>query len=100
MTAYLIHISYTKSIEEFSDFSLTNPDGNNVFESLVDEKKIRNIKQIVNETLHPVGHSFESVAELKKKTDENDRYLIYKVIDNRLNGERSYVMKSSELNNQ
>lgn len=66
-------------------------------EGMLDKNKIKNIKAKVVNSMHLNGHNFDAVAEIKKKTDEKDRYLIWK-INNRhfnCNGQGSYVFKMS-----
>jgi len=66
-------------------------------EGMLDRNKIKNIKAKVVSTLHPHGHNFDAVAEIKKKTDEKDKYLIWKINNRNFgNGQGSYVFKMSK----
>lgn len=43
-----------------------------VAEAMLDKNKVKNIKAKVVNSMHPHGHNFDAVAEIKKKTDEKD----------------------------
>lgn len=67
-------------------------------DALLDSKKISNLKAKINKENNPAGHSFEAVAHLKRKSDEKDEHLIYKMNDRHMNpDEPSYVFKTSKL---
>ena len=70
---------------------------NAVCESVVDDKNNRNLKKKAVHEGNPHGHSFEAVGVLKQKTDNSDRHLIHKINDRRLNGNPSYVFKTSSF---
>lgn len=66
--------------------------------ALLDAKKISNLIAKINKEMNPAGHSFEAVANLKRKADEKDEYFIYKMNDIRMKpDETSYVFKTSKL---
>ena len=54
-------------------------------DSLLDTKKISNLKAKINKENNPAGHSFEAVAHLKQKSDEKDEFFIYKMNDRHMN---------------
>ena len=64
---------------------------------LGDLQHTKNLKKKAMKELHPGGHSFEAVAIFKQTTDKRDKYLIYEINDRRLNGEQSYVFKTSKF---
>ena len=65
-------------------------------ESFTDLKRIHNVRAAARNLANPLGNNFEALAVFKKKCDEKDRYLIFKVNNRDLNGEPSYVFKSSK----
>ena len=67
-------------------------------DTLLNTKKISNLKAKINKENNPAGHSFEAVAHLKLKSDEKDQYFIYKMNDRHMSpDEPSYVFKTSKL---
>ena len=71
---------------------------NKTTDALLDSKKISNLKAKINKENNPAGHSIEAVAQLKRKSDEQDEYFIYKMNDRYVNpDEPSYVFKTSKL---
>ena len=67
-------------------------------DSLLDTKKISNLKAKINKENNPAGHSFEAVAHLTQKSDEKDEFFIYKMNDRHMNpDESSFVFKTSKL---
>ena len=47
-------------------------------------------------SIHAYGHNFDAVVEIKKKADEKDRYLIWKINNHYFNNENgSFVFKMS-----
>ena len=67
-----------------------------VAEAMLDKKKVQNIKSKVANSMHPHGHNFDAVAEIKKKTDEKDQYLVWKINNRHFNnGQQSLVFKTS-----
>lgn len=68
-----------------------------VAEAMLDKNKVKNIKAKVVNSMHPHGHNFDAVAEIKKKTDEKDPYLIWKINNRHFNnGQGSLVFKMSK----
>ena len=65
--------------------------------TMTDKKKISNIKKKITSTLRNEVQSLSAVAELKSTTDTQDQYYIYKINDITLNGNMSYVFKSSRV---
>ena len=64
----------------------------------MDDKNNRNRKKKAVREGNPHGHSFKAVGVLKhKKTDNRDRHLIHKINNRRLNGNPSYVFKTSSF---
>ena len=69
----------------------------NVAEAMIDKNKVKNIKAKVVNSMHPHGHNFDAVVEIKKKTDEKDKYLIWKINNRHFNnGHGSFVFKMSK----
>lgn len=67
-------------------------------DSLLDTKRLSNLKAIINKVNNPAGHSFEAVAHLERKSDEKDKFFIYKTNDRHMNpDEPSFVFKTSKL---
>ena len=66
-----------------------------VSDSVVNDQRNRNLKKKAVSEANPQGHSFEAIGILKAKTDERDKFLIHKVNDRRLNGNPSFVFKTS-----
>ena len=68
-----------------------------VAEAMLDKNEVKNIKAKVVNSMHPHGHNFDAVAEIKKKTDEKDPYLIWKMNNRHFNnGLGSLVFKMSK----
>ena len=68
-----------------------------VCESVANDKNNRNLKKKAVREGNVHGHSFEAVGVLKQKTDNRDPHLIHKINDRRLNGNPSYVFKTSSF---
>ena len=67
-------------------------------DSLLDTKRLSNLKAKINKENNPAGHSFEAVAHLKRKSDEKDEFFIYKMNDRHMNpDEPSFGLKTSKL---
>ena len=65
-------------------------------DSLLDTKRISNLKAKINQENNPAVHSFEAVAHLKQKSDEKDDFFVYKMNDRHMNsGEPSYLRQAS-----
>ena len=45
--------------------------------------------------VNPLGENFEALSVFKEKCDEKDEFFAYRVNSRRLNGEPSFVFKSS-----
>lgn len=67
----------------------------NIASQLTDSKRINDIKRKINFDLKNELHSLSAVGELKSTTDTKDKYLIYKINDNNMNQQPSYVFKFS-----
>ena len=67
-----------------------------VADSFVDMKRIHNIRAEVQQSMSPDGYNFDALAIFKAKCDSKDKYYIYKMNNRGLNGQPSYVFKSSE----
>lgn len=65
-------------------------------ESMLDMNKIKNIKAKVVSSINPSGHNFDAVGEIKKRTDEKDKYLIWRMNNRQFNGQPSFVFKMSK----
>ena len=48
--------------------------------SFTDTKYIENVKSKIKRASRPYGHSFDAVSRLKESWDEQDKFLIYKVV--------------------
>ena len=67
-------------------------------DSLLDTKRILNLKARINKENNPAGHSFEAVAHIEQKSDERDEFFIYKMNNSHTNpDEPSFVFKTSKL---
>ena len=64
---------------------------------VLNDKNNRNLKKKAVHEGNVHGHSFEAVGVLKQKTDNRDPHLIHKINDRRLNGNPSYVFKTSSF---
>lgn len=85
-------IAVRKALEENKSWEEID----NVTKRFVDQQKIRNLKKKATNELHPFGQSLDAVGILKKKTDERDPFLIFKINDRKFNGEPSFVFKTSK----
>lgn len=68
-----------------------------VTDRFIDTNKVKNAKQKVRQEMHPSGINFEAVGELKAKVTERDPYYVCCVNDRKLNGQASYVFKTSKI---
>jgi hypothetical protein len=59
-------------------------------------KQVQNIKSAVKRDNNPIGENFEALGVYREKCNELDPFLIYKVNNRSLNGEPSFVFKSSK----
>ena len=66
-----------------------------VAEQFVDIKRIHNVRQELKHQNNPEGENFEALAAYKAKCAEKDQFLIFRVNNRALNGNPSYVFKSS-----
>ena len=66
-------------------------------EALCDMQHTQNLKKKALKEVCPVGHSFEALGMLKETTDKKDKFFIYEINDRSLNGEQSYVFKTSRF---
>ena len=67
-------------------------------DTLLDTKKISNLKAKLENESNPVGQSFDAVAHLKRKSDKKDKFYLYKMNKRCMNpDEPSYVFKTSKL---
>ena len=72
-------------------------DVENAAEAMLDKSKVKNTKAKVVNSMHVYGHNFDAVVKIKKKTDEKDRYLIWKINNRHFNnGNGSFVFKMSK----
>ena len=72
-----------------------------IAQEYVNKKTLYNAKSHVKQTIDSHGHSFDAVCLFKKKTDVQDRYLIYRLNNQDMNnGHPSYVFKSSTASAQ
>ena len=62
---------------------------------LSDSQRVSDLKRHIKTDLKCEKHSLSSVGELKSCTDTKDKYYIYKINDMNMNGQPSYVFKSS-----
>ena len=83
----------TKAIDDGKDWAEVDK----ICDNFADSQKVRNIKKKALKELNPFGQSLEAVAIYKKKTDERDPYLIYKINDRNFNGQPSYVFKTGKF---
>lgn len=69
----------------------------NVVEVMIDKNKVKNIKVKVVNSMYFYGYNFDVVVEIKKKIDEKDKYLIWKINNCYFNnGYGSFVFKMSK----
>ena len=67
-------------------------------DTLLDTKKISNLKAKLKNESNPAGHSFDAVAHLKRKSDKKDEFYLYKTNNRCMNpDEPSYIFKTSKL---
>jgi len=66
-----------------------------IAEQYADAKQIQNVRDGLRKELHPVGENFEAVGAFRNKCTEKDEFLIYSINSRDLNGQPSYVFKSS-----
>ena len=65
-------------------------------EGTLNKKKIKNLRAKVVNKMHPNGHNFDAIVEIKKKADGKDKYLIWKINNRHFNnGQSSYGFKTS-----
>lgn len=63
---------------------------------MIDKNKVKNIKVKVVNSMYFYGYNFDVVVEIKKKIDEKDKYLIWKINNCYFNnGYGSFVFKMS-----
>ena len=67
----------------------------NVARAFVDIKRVHNARADIVSQNNPLGTNFEALGDFKRKCDEKDSFLIYRMNSRRLNGKPSYVFKSS-----
>lgn len=67
----------------------------NIASAFADKKRLHNARAEILQKNNPLGQNFEALGEFKKKCDERDKYLIYRINCRNLNGQPSYVFKSS-----
>lgn len=64
--------------------------------NFVDMKRIHNVREELRAEKHPAGENFEALGIYKAKCDEKDPFFIYKINNRALNGNPSYIFKSSK----
>ena len=62
-----------------------------------DQQKVRNAKGKIKEEVNEYGGGMEAVANLRRKVKIEDEFLIYKMNDENMNGERTFVFKMSKV---
>ena len=67
----------------------------NIASQFTDSQRIANLKKKINSNLKQEVQSLAAVGDLKAVTDTTDKYYIYRINDQNLNGNLSYVFKSS-----
>jgi len=67
----------------------------NIAEQFANVKRIQNVRDGLRKELNPIGENFEAVGQFRKKCAEKDEFLIYSINSRDLNGQPSYVFKSS-----
>jgi len=67
----------------------------NVAQAFVDIKRVHNARADILSLNNPLGNNFEALGAFKKKCDEKDPFLTYRINSRHLNGKPSYVLKSS-----
>ena len=67
----------------------------NIASQFTDSQRIANLKKKINSNLKQKVQSLAAVGDLKAVTDTTDKYYIYRINDQNLNGNLSYVFKSS-----
>lgn len=60
-------------------------------------KQVQNMKTEAKRHANPVGDNFEALGVFRDKCNELDRFLIFRVNNRSLNGEASFVFKSSQM---
>lgn len=64
--------------------------------SVLNKKKIGNMKEKIKKEVQPYGHNFEAVVNFKEYCDKKDKFYVYKVNDKRGNPDQpSFVFKTS-----
>ena len=76
---------------------VTEQELNNLIDSTLDQQRLRNLKKKCRSEQRPHGHSFEAVSYLKSTISHRDPFFIYKVNDRKMNGEISFVFKTSKF---
>ena len=84
-------------VEALHDEDMTWDDVEKVVDSVIEEGKVRYCKQKIQKETNPFGHSFEAVAELRRRLIDKDPFLVYKINNRNMNGEPSYVFKMSKV---
>ena len=69
----------------------------NIAYKLSDTKAISDLKKSAKYDIDGHGHSFDALGKLKEKADEKDKYYVYKMNNRSMNGQASYVFKSSRI---
>ncbi|KAK3712983.1 hypothetical protein QZH41_012837 [Actinostola sp. cb2023] len=82
-------------------------DGNSSWEeidkmayTLADTRRIQDTKAKVKRSLELHGHSLDALCQFKKFCDQKDPYLVYKINDERQNGDLTYVFQCSRFQAQ
>jgi hypothetical protein len=58
-------------------------------------KRVQNMKSDIESSMNPIGDNFEALAAFKDRCNETDEFLVFKINNRSLNGEPSFVFKSS-----
>ena len=66
-----------------------------IAEQYADVKKVQNIRDQLKKEVNPVGENFEALSVFKQKCEAKDEFFVYRVNSRLLNGEPSFVFKSS-----
>ena len=84
-------------VQELKNSDISWNDIKTISDETVDNVKMNNTKRKAASSGYPTGHAFEAVAEFKSRVSERDPYFVFSLNDRKMNGEISYVIKSSKV---
>ena len=83
-------------IDALDDPNLTADELFEIVDSAIDTSHIKYVKQKTRAESRPFGHSYEAVGQYRAKMQRLDKFLVYKINSKALNGDTSYVFKTSK----